>query len=413
MGTGAGGSSGGSSPKRQPSPGLTHRGVALAVLAVILFSADPCQGARTFSDQGRRGRALLQVLEYQWNATLGGPGAALGKFATPGGMAVDSATGELFVADSDNSRVQRLAPNGTVLAAWGSLGSNTTEFDFPSDVALDEVRKRVYVADTYNNRIVVYNYTGGLLGTFGALGSENGNFSAVNGVCTDRFGNIYVTEDGGPGEDGNARVQKFSPQYQFLLKVGGPGSGNLQFWYPLGCAVSRSGVLYVADSLNDRLQRINATTGAFLGIIGGTGSKPGQFTSPGYLKIDPADGSVWVTDQFNFRVQKLAAGGRFLAAFGLEGRAAGRFEQPLGIALLTPPAGVLGGPRVAVSDAFLNNVQLFDPTLVYRPPPPPPPRPRPPPPPRPRPPPPAPKRSPPLPARRRPARRQPPPPVRG
>ncbi len=70
-----------------------------------------------------------------------------------------------------------------------------------------------------------------------------------------------------------------------------------------------------------------------------------------------------VTDQFNFRVQKLAAGGRFLAAFGLEGRAAGRFEQPLGIALLTPPAGVLGGPRVAVSDAFLNNVQLFDPTL--------------------------------------------------
>lgn len=38
----------------------------------------------------------------------------------------------------------------------------------------------------------------------------------------------YVTEDGGPDEDGNARVQKFSPQYQFLLKVGGPGSGNLQ-----------------------------------------------------------------------------------------------------------------------------------------------------------------------------------------
>lgn len=60
----------------------------------------------------------------QWNATLAGPGAALGKFATPGGMAVDSATGELFVADSDNSRVQRLAPNGTVLAAWGSLGSS-------------------------------------------------------------------------------------------------------------------------------------------------------------------------------------------------------------------------------------------------------------------------------------------------
>lgn len=57
--------------------------------------------------------------------------------------------------------------------------------------------------------------------------------------------------------------------------------------------MSRSGILYVADSLNDRVQRINATTGAFLGVIGGTGPKPGQFYSPGYLKVDPADGTVW------------------------------------------------------------------------------------------------------------------------
>lgn len=72
-----------------------------------------------------------------------------------------------------------------------------------------------------------------------------------------------------------------------------PLSRPAQFWYALGCAVSRSGILYVSDSLNDRVQRINATSGAFLGAFGGSGSKPGQLFGPGYLKIDPADGSLW------------------------------------------------------------------------------------------------------------------------
>lgn len=70
-----------------------------------------------------------------------------------------------------------------------------------------------------------------------------------------------------------------------------------------------------------------------------------------------------VTDQVNCRVQKFGPTGRFLAAFGTVGRPPGRFQQPLGIALLAAPAGALGGPRVAVSDGYLNNVQLFDPTL--------------------------------------------------
>lgn len=70
-----------------------------------------------------------------------------------------------------------------------------------------------------------------------------------------------------------------------------------------------------------------------------------------------------VTDQYNYRVQKFGPTGRFLSSFGARGRTAGRFQQPLGIALLPAPAGVAGGPRVAVSDSTLNNVQLFDPTL--------------------------------------------------
>lgn len=80
-------------------------------------------GGKPAKRAGRVAACPLPVAP-QWSSTLGGPGEAPGKFQTPAGMAVDSATGELFVVDLDNSRVQRLAPNGTVLAAWGSLGTS-------------------------------------------------------------------------------------------------------------------------------------------------------------------------------------------------------------------------------------------------------------------------------------------------
>jgi sugar lactone lactonase YvrE len=74
-----------------------------------------------------------------------------GSFQSPRGVAVDAA-GTVFVADTFNHWVQRLSPDGQVLAHWGGQGTAAGEFSFPSGIAVD-VQGNVYVADTYNNRI--------------------------------------------------------------------------------------------------------------------------------------------------------------------------------------------------------------------------------------------------------------------
>jgi DNA-binding beta-propeller fold protein YncE len=67
------------------------------------------------------------------------------------GIAVDRQN-NIFVVDSDTSRVQEFSPTGRLLAAWGREGAKPGEFRNPQGIAVD-AEGHVYVADTGNNRI--------------------------------------------------------------------------------------------------------------------------------------------------------------------------------------------------------------------------------------------------------------------
>ena len=67
-------------------------------------------------------------------------------------------------------------------------------------------------------------------------------------------GSVYVT-DGGVAETGNNRAQKFTPEGVFVSKWGTYGAGDGQFSYPWGVAVASDGSVYVADSYNQRIQK--------------------------------------------------------------------------------------------------------------------------------------------------------------
>lgn len=90
---------------------------------------------------------------------------------------------------------------------------------------------------------------------------------------------------------------------------GGKGGGRGQFDFARGIAADRSSIL-VSDTNNGRIQRFS-TTGAFLGMFGSTGSRPGEFREPNGLAAD-SKGNIYVADTGNHRVQKLAPDGRFL-----------------------------------------------------------------------------------------------------
>jgi DNA-binding beta-propeller fold protein YncE len=110
----------------------------------------------------------------------------------------------------------------------------------------------VYVADSENNRVEKFSSTGAYLAQWGKEGSGNGQFSAPYGVAVDGLGNVYVLDMG------NSRVQKFSSTLEYQAQWGSLGSEDGQLRHPWGFAVDASGNVYVADSGNHRVLKFSA-----------------------------------------------------------------------------------------------------------------------------------------------------------
>ena len=85
---------------------------------------------------------------------------------------------------------------------WGSLGSGDGQFSDPTGVAIDG-SGNVYVADKGNSRMQKFDSSGTFLTKWGSLGSGDGQFSDPSGVAIDGSGNVYVADKG------NSRIQKF------------------------------------------------------------------------------------------------------------------------------------------------------------------------------------------------------------
>jgi hypothetical protein len=165
------------------------------------------------------------TLLTQW----GSAGSGNGQFSGLSGVATDG-SGNVYVVDAGNDRIQKFDGSGHFLTTWGSPGSGNGQFDFgepffsvsPAGVATDG-SGNVYVADFSNNRIQKFDGNGHFLSTWGSTGSGNGQFSGPGGVATDLSGNVYVVDTS------NDRIQKFDASGTFLTAWGSPGSGNGQF----------------------------------------------------------------------------------------------------------------------------------------------------------------------------------------
>jgi predicted membrane-bound mannosyltransferase/DNA-binding beta-propeller fold protein YncE len=133
----------------------------------------------------------------------------------------------------------------------------------------------------------------------------------------------------------------------------GPGTFN----EPWGVAVGPDGSVYVSDTWNHRVQRFTAD-GRFLTTWGtfGQGETPESFYGPRGLAVD-AKGRVYVTDTGNKRVVVFDANGNFLTQFGSAGFGPGEFDEPVGIAI--DRNGV-----VYVADTWNQRIQVFLPVDV-------------------------------------------------
>ena len=277
----------------------------------------------------------------QFITRWGSEGSGDGQFDWPSGIAVDS-SGNVYVADTLNDRIQKFTSNGQFITKWGSGGSGDGQFSVPKGIAVDG-SGNVYVADTFNDRIQKLTSNGQFITKWGNGGSGDGQFNSPSGIAIDSGGNVYVIDTE------NDRIQKFTSNGQFMTQWGSKGSGDGQFNFPYGVAVDGSGNVYVADYLSDRIQKFTSN-GQFIAKWGAFGSGDVQFLLPAGIAVDGSGNSVYVADAQC--IQKLTSAGQLLAKWGAFGSGDGQFNWPSGIA-------VDSSSNVYVADRFNARIQKF------------------------------------------------------
>jgi len=281
---------------------------------------------------------------YQFVAAWGEPGSGPGQFSDPTGIAV--ADGEVFVSDARNGRIQVFRRDGAFRRQFGELGR-------PMNLAISG--DTLYVADYWTDRVEVFAVGGAHRATIGRSGSGPGEFNAPGGVAVGPGGALSVVDFY------NQRVQRFDAEGRFVDQIGETGrtgSGAGSFNYPTDAAVGPDGTLYVADGYNDRIQAFHPD-GRFSHKWGGPfainihGPFNGWFATVTGIAVD-AQGNVFAADFYNDRVQKFAADGTFLTAFGAAGDGPGEFDHPIAVA-------IADDGTVFIADFGNNRIQKWRP----------------------------------------------------
>jgi uncharacterized protein (TIGR03437 family) len=261
----------------------------------------------------------------------GSSGAAL--LFGPDGLAVDK-NGNVLVSDYGNNRVRRIDPVlltiSTIagnMAALGDGGAATlAQFLNPSSAAMDSAGN-FYIADTWNHRIRKID-TSGNVSTFAGNGTpgfsgEGGAATAAalllpGGVSVDPFGDILIADTG------NNRIRKVSPTGTITTVAGlglngfagdGGAAKNAELSSP-GCVRSdANGNLYIADTGNDRIRRVNVS-GTITTVAGGNGTAYGDggiataasLAGPSCVAIDSV-GNLFIADTYDSTIRVVNTSG--------------------------------------------------------------------------------------------------------
>ena len=347
------------------------------------------------------GQSELQVCTTGCRA--GESGSGVGQFKSPLGVTVDN-NGNLYVSDSENNRIQKFDENGAFIDIWGSetvgpyggsaYSSADGEFSYPALISSDE-QGNIYVADAQNSRVQKLSSNGAYLKSIG--GVKDGILYPYD-VVSDSTGNFYAVSSGG-GEGGTGKILKYDSSAN-LLSTWNYGTNTTVYfaavsetyfyavvytldglriiksdltgniitqWDPgamgFGIAVDSSENVYFTSNDSYSIKKFSST-GTFLDEWGTLGSGNGEFNfedGPAGISVDSQD-NLYVGDTGNFRVQKFDSSGNYISQFGSQGTGDGQFT--FGIKPVTDSMG-----NIYISDYTQQNgnsrVQKFNSSGLY------------------------------------------------
>jgi DNA-binding beta-propeller fold protein YncE len=260
----------------------------------------------------------------------------------PYGVAVDS-KGNIYVADTYVGAIFIFNSEGEKVEFIHN--GKQVHFEQIIGLAIDD-DDRLFVSDSHQRCVFVFDSAHRLLNSFG-----RDSLQRPSGIALDnknRF--LYVADVV------NNEIAVFDPDnFKRLRSIGGPSAqpageepGTLA--RPTNVAVDAGGNVYVADTINNRIQIFDAD-GRFISMFGRGGDGPGFFGRPKGLAVD-RDGHIWVADTNMDRVQVFDRAGQLAGYFGIHGTLPGQFVLPTGIAIDKDN-------RAVVSEQFKGRIQIF------------------------------------------------------
>lgn len=278
-------------------------------IVCCLLSAAGCVPARTPAGSA----------DLIWGET----GISDGRFQKPRAIAIDG-DDRMFIVDM-TARIQCFDTEGNYLHSWRTPVSKNGR---PSGLTIAHDGS-VLVADTHYYRMLVYSPEGELVEERtigGEQGRGPGQFGFVTDAVQDSQGNFYIGEYGDYD-----RIQKFSPEGEYVLEWGSHGAEPGQFRRPQNMVVDEKDQIWVADACNHRIQVFD-TEGKLLKHWGTEGSEIGMLYYPYDLVLD-GKGHLYVSEFGNHRVQKFTLDGKPVDSWGTHGKQPGQLYNPWALAM--------------------------------------------------------------------------------